>query len=100
MHQETPLDQISALSKESVEKLRQLGITTAEQLVSKASVPGVLPGLARQMGIMEEQKAQHVIDAVRACLHPDMQRLLSAKVKTETMGLGALPRDLLDQKGE
>jgi hypothetical protein len=89
-----PLAEIEDLPKGVVDKLGQLWLTTAEQLVSTAATPGGLTSLAQHLEVSTEE-AGRFIQIARSRLSPEVAARVESPVDTSEYGLGVIgpPKD-------
>jgi len=85
----TPLEKVEGLTDEDASKLREVWITTAEQLVALAATGGGMTSIAQQLH-MGEDRARRLVDSARAALSPQMLAELDRPADTSEYGLGVL----------
>ncbi len=85
-----PLDKVPNWSKEQVARLKDLWITTAEQVVALGATRDGAQALAEHLAISDSEM-RRLIDSARATLAPDVQTAMEKRVDTSEYGLGALP---------
>jgi hypothetical protein len=73
-----------------VSRLRDVWITTAEQVVALAATAGGVTSLADHLHTTED-RARELVDRARAALDPQRLRELDTPVDTSEYGLGVLP---------
>ncbi len=89
---ETPLTDVGGWSSEHIGRLRDAGVTSAEQVVALAATPGGLTSLAEQLQA-DEERVRGLVDRARAVLAPPTRDELERPVDTREFGLGVLPPD-------
>jgi len=86
---DVPLEMIEGIPDELADKLKQLWITSAEQVVATGSTPGGTTALADHLGISEEEVAD-LIARARKQLSPEIAAEMETPVDTSEFGLGAI----------
>ena len=84
MNEGLSLNQIPQWPEKFVKRLRDLGITTAEQVVSRGTMT---KDLADYLNTSEDE-VRRLVDLSRQRLSPDVAKMMSAAVDTTNMGLG------------
>lgn len=70
--------------------MKDLWITTAEQVVALGATPNGVRSLSEQLGV-DLDKAQQLLAAARAHLSPSVRGELDQPADTSEFGLGVLP---------
>jgi hypothetical protein len=73
-----------------VSRLREVWITSAEQVVALAATAGGITSLTSHLRTTED-RARELVDRARAALDPQRLRELDTPVDTREYGLGVLP---------
>jgi hypothetical protein len=87
---ETALDTLGGWSNEHIDRLRDVGITSAEQVVALAATPRGITSLAEQLQA-DEGRTRQLVDTARAALAPRTREELERPPDTRDNGLGARP---------
>ena len=87
---ETPLETIAGWSADQLDRLREIGITTAEQVVAISATENGLRSLSEQLHVPTEETG-HLVDLARAQLPPETRAEMERPADTSEYGLGALP---------
>ncbi len=86
--------------EEYTSRLREVWITSAEQLVALAATTGGITSIAEQLRINED-RARQLVESARSALAPQVLREMDRPVDTSEYGLGALrPESHNDERGE
>jgi hypothetical protein len=86
---DVPLDQVEGIPVELADKLKQLWITSAEQVVATGATPGGAAALADHLGVSETEVAD-LIARAREQLSPEIAVEMETPVDTSEYGLGAI----------
>ena len=86
----TPLDSIQGWTPEKVSRMKDVGITTAEQVVAVAATKKGLQSLSEQLQV-DIEEARRLYLAARDQLSPAARRELDQPADTSDFGRGALP---------
>lgn len=86
----TPLAGVTGWSSEQVQRLAEVWITTAEQVVALAATPGGVTSLAQQLGTAEHT-VDDLLERARAAVPPERRAELDTPVDPSEFGTGALP---------
>lgn len=86
----TPLDSIEGWTPEMISRMKDVWITTAEQVVALAATERGLRSLSEQLQVDIEQARQLYL-AARDQLSPAARRDLDQPADTSDFGRGALP---------
>ena len=86
---ETPLDTVEGWSDEHVTRLREVWITSAEQVAALAATAGGVTSLAQQLATTEE-RARDLVEKARAAVPRQTLTELDTPVDTSDYGLGVL----------
>jgi hypothetical protein len=86
---DVPLREIDEWPKDLVEKLDQIWITTAEQVVATSATPDGLQALANHLGVPVKDTIP-LIKAARSRLSPELAKELESPVDTSEYGLGVI----------
>ena len=86
---DVPLEKIAGIPVELADKLKQLWITSAEQVVATGSTPGGAAALADHLGVSETEVAD-LIARAREQLSPEIAAEMETPVDTSEFGLGAI----------
>jgi hypothetical protein len=89
-HVTTPLDSIPGWTPEKVSRMKDVGITTAEQVVAVAATKQGLQSLSEQLQVNIEEARQLYL-AARDGLPPEARQELDQPADTTDLGRGALP---------
>lgn len=89
----TPLDSIEGWTPEMISRMKEVWITTAEQVVALAATERGLRSLSEQLQVDIEQARQLYL-AARDQLSPAARRELDQPADTSDFGRGALPPPL------
>jgi hypothetical protein len=87
---EIPLDGLEGWSDEHLGRLRDVGITSAEQVVALAATPRGLTSLAEQLRA-DEDRARELLELARGALAPPARNALERPVDIRDYGLGVRP---------
>jgi hypothetical protein len=87
---ETPLSEVPGWTDDYIRQLRNVWITSAEQVVALAATPGGLSSLAEHLGITDSE-ADRLRDAARSALPEQEVAELETPADTYQYGTGALP---------
>jgi hypothetical protein len=85
----TPLDTVTGWSDNHVALLREVGITTAEQVVALSATANGVRSLSEQLQVSTEE-AQRLVELARKKLPPATRAELEQPVNTSDFGLGAV----------
>jgi len=86
--------------EEYTSRLREVWITSAEQLVALAATTGGIPSIAQQLRISED-RARELVENARSALAPQVLSEMDRPVDTSEYGLGVLrPESENDERGE
>ena len=86
----TPLDSIEGWTPEKVSRMKDVWITTAEQVVALAATERGLRSLSEQLQV-DIEEARRLYLAARDQLSPAARRELDQPADTSDFGRGALP---------
>lgn len=86
---EVPLESIDEWPPELIDKLKQLWITSAAQVVAAGATPSGISALAEHLNISEDRLSS-LIAAARSRLSPDVAAEMETPVDTSEYGTGAL----------
>jgi hypothetical protein len=86
----TPLDSIQGWTPEKVSKMKDVWITTAEQVVALAATENGLQSLSEQLQV-DKEEARQLYLAARNRLSPEARQALDQPADTRDFGLGVLP---------
>lgn len=87
---ETPLAGVTGWSAAQVERLAEVWITTAEQVVALAATPGGVTSLAEQLGL-GERAVSELVEHAEAAVPPESRAELVTPADPREFGTGALP---------
>jgi hypothetical protein len=85
-----PLDSIPGWTPERVSRMKDVGITTAEQVVAIAATEQGLQSLSQQLQV-DIEEARQLSAAARDRLSPEARREFDQPADTTDFGRGALP---------
>jgi len=83
------LDDLKFWPPQAVAALREVWITTAEQVVAAGSVEGGVATIVEQTGVREEE-IQSLLERTKSCLAPESAERMGKPADTSEMFLGAL----------
>jgi hypothetical protein len=86
----TPLDSIEGWTPEKVSRMKDVWVTTAEQVVALAATEKGLQSLSQQLEV-DIEEARQLYLAARDRLSPEARRELDQPADTRDFGRGALP---------
>lgn len=86
---DVPLESIDEWPPELVAKLKELWITSAEQVVAAGATASGISALAEHLNISEDQ-ATRLIAAARSRLSPEVAAEMETPVDTSDYGIGAI----------
>jgi hypothetical protein len=86
----TPLDSIPGWTPEKVSRMKDVGITTAEQVVPVGATQEGLQSLSEQLQV-DFEEARQLYLAARDRLSPEARQELDQPADTTDFGRGALP---------
>ena len=86
----TPLDSIQGWTPEKVSRMKDVWITTAEQVVALAATEKGLQSLSEQLQV-DIEEARQLYLAARDRLSPEARRELDQPADTRDFGRGARP---------
>ena len=87
---DTPLEGLPGWSADHVARMREVGMTTAAQVVALSATSRGLSSLAEQLNTSEDE-AESLVESARAALSPAERAEMEEVVDTSEYGLGALP---------
>jgi hypothetical protein len=87
---DTPLEGLPGWSADQVARMREVGMTTAAQVVALSATSRGLSSLAEQLNTSEDE-AESLVESARAALSPAERAEMEEVVDTSEYGLGALP---------
>ena len=85
-----PLDSIEGWTPEKISRMKEVGITTAEQVVALVATENGLQLLSEQLQV-DIEKARQLYSAARDRLSPEDRQELDQPADTTDFGRGALP---------
>ena len=86
----TPLDSIQGWTPEKVSRMKDVWITTAEQVVALGATEKGLQSLSEQLNV-DIEEARQLYSAARDRLSPEVRRELDRPADTRDFGRGARP---------
>jgi hypothetical protein len=95
---DTPLESVEGWTAEKVSKMKDVWITTAEQVVALGATTNGVRSLSEQLDV-DLDEAQRLLAAARAHLSPAAQRELDQPADTSDFGLGVLPPEMDNSDG-
>lgn len=102
MEKQVALSVLQEWPAAAIARLKQHGITTVEQLMSKLSVPSVRSAIMGEMNRelnIPPAEWERLIDRAKARLSPEKVAETQARANVTTMSLGALPIDPSPEDG-
>ena len=87
---DTPLESVPGWSEDQLARMREVGMTTASQVVALSATSRGLSSLAEQLNTSEDE-AERLVQSARAALPPAERAEMEEVVDTSEFGLGALP---------
>ena len=92
------MESVEGWTAENASKMKDVWITTAEQVVALGATPNGVRSLSEQLDV-DLDEAQRLLAAARAHLSPAARRELDQPADTSDYGLGVLPPETDNSDG-